>query len=424
MGAVVAVNLPPSGLEAGRPSEAGYVSVSQTAKDGDRQQTAEKGTLFTKFLAQKLERMKKESGTDSDQTDGMAEEDGAVCDAAVISGLMAQLFAMQPSGLENLPTEECLGDLTIISAAVHLTGEGSVVFQPEGELSETVVAGVHGAKDEPEGQTAPEGAESADAVSGLLQAGEQTVSISAASVGRQDGKSDAIRPAADGDGGQEKEAISQKEITENIVKALKSSGGENEETEQSFQELLSGEKTPPSEKKTEKTPADVGLFPESKFTGDVGNTEKVQAVEKAIDRFLSDFKGAAADNSEIQIVLEPKSLGTLTIAVSRTDSGVTAKIRSDDREICAAISDQLQKLISSMESKGISVQDVDVVFSGANQNPAFSQNNPSGGYYYQPQGETAQTGKGTEISGGTGLLDLPRDIPAGDGTSGLLEYRV
>ena len=52
-------------------------------------------------------------------------------------------------------------------------------------------------------------------------------------------------------------------------------------------------------------------------------------------------------------------------------NGIVAKIKSDDREICAIISDQIQKLVQSMENKGITVENVDVLFEQAGRDMGF-----------------------------------------------------
>jgi flagellar hook-length control protein FliK len=93
--------------------------------------------------------------------------------------------------------------------------------------------------------------------------------------------------------------------------------------------------------------------------------ETAAAVEKALNRFSEDLRSLRGGTHEIRIVLEPESLGVLTISVVKTETGVSAKIKSEDKEVVAAISNQLQKLFSTMESKGIHLDDVDVVHSQA-----------------------------------------------------------
>lgn len=99
--------------------------------------------------------------------------------------------------------------------------------------------------------------------------------------------------------------------------------------------------------------------------------EKTAAVEKALNRLADDLRSVKSGRQEIKIVLEPESLGVLTISVLKTENGISAKIRSEDKEVAAAITDQLQKLISSMQNKGINIKEVDVAYSQTEQNMSF-----------------------------------------------------
>lgn len=101
--------------------------------------------------------------------------------------------------------------------------------------------------------------------------------------------------------------------------------------------------------------------------------EKTASIERALNSFTNDLRSLRSGNQEIRIVLEPESLGVLIISVLKTDSGISAKIKSEDKEVVAIISDQLQKLVSSMQNKGIKVNDVDVVYSQTEQNTNFTQ---------------------------------------------------
>jgi flagellar hook-length control protein FliK len=151
---------------------------------------------------------------------------------------------------------------------------------------------------------------------------------------------------------------------------------------------------------------------------------KSAAVEKALDHFLNDFKGVEASSSKIQIVLEPESLGTLTISVSRTENGIPAKIQSEDRKVCAIVSDQIQKLVESMENKGITVEQVDVVFGQTGQDLSFAQND-FGNRQQNSSGYTANAKEETEVSGSSGFFDLWQAPPGGgEEGSGTVEYRV
>jgi flagellar hook-length control protein FliK len=112
---------------------------------------------------------------------------------------------------------------------------------------------------------------------------------------------------------------------------------------------------------------------------DISAAEKTAAVEKALNRFAEDLRSFRGGAQELKIVLEPESLGVLTISVTKTETGISAKIKSEDRDVVAAISDHLQKLISTIESRGIRLDDVDVVYSQAEQSGGFGQHGFSRG---------------------------------------------
>lgn len=117
--------------------------------------------------------------------------------------------------------------------------------------------------------------------------------------------------------------------------------------------------------------------------------DKNTAVERAFSDFSLDLKTLRTGEQELKIVLEPESYGEISITVKKCDEGINAKIKSVDREVCAAISNHVQKLISAIESKGVTVSQVDVIFSQAEGGMDFSQSfsSDSGaqqrGYSYQ-----------------------------------------
>jgi hypothetical protein len=109
------------------------------------------------------------------------------------------------------------------------------------------------------------------------------------------------------------------------------------------------------------------------------SADRSAAVEKALNRFAEDLRSLRGGAHELKIVLEPESLGVLTISVTKTETGISAKIKSEDKAVAAAISDHLQKLISTIESKGIRVDDVDVAYSQTDQSTGFGQRDFSRG---------------------------------------------
>lgn len=158
--------------------------------------------------------------------------------------------------------------------------------------------------------------------------------------------------------------------------------------------------------------------------------DKAGAVEKAVNQIVSDMGSVKAGSSEIQIVLEPKELGMMTIVVSRTETGISAKIKSDDKEICALMTGHIQKLVQAIEDKGIKIENVEVIFKqtqqqAGQQDMGFAQNSPRGGRqdrppaYYTPE---------EKKPGSSDLLRLSELLWGGldkaDETGNSVEYRV
>lgn len=91
--------------------------------------------------------------------------------------------------------------------------------------------------------------------------------------------------------------------------------------------------------------------------------EVSQAIDKAIDRFETDFQGLRAETTSIQIELEPRELGALTITLVSGTNGVSAKIKTDNADVANLIGDQIHRMAQSLEAKGVRVENVEVVFS-------------------------------------------------------------
>lgn len=106
--------------------------------------------------------------------------------------------------------------------------------------------------------------------------------------------------------------------------------------------------------------------------------EAALAVERAVNQFLEDFRGAQTAPREIRIVLEPESLGTLTISVTSTADGITAKIRTERKEVFEQMTGRIQSLISALESKGMTIKNVDVTYAGE-QEPSYDQQDSGAG---------------------------------------------
>jgi flagellar hook-length control protein FliK len=158
-------------------------------------------------------------------------------------------------------------------------------------------------------------------------------------------------------------------------------------------------------------------------TADISAGEKAAAAERALSSFAEDMRSFRGGSREIRIVLEPESLGVLTISVLKTENGISAKIKSEDKEVAAIISEQVHRLISSMESKGITVNDVDVAYSQPEQSTGFTQQGFSQARDESSKGHAAPGGKnpGEEATN----TEIWQTLYGGEaGSDATVEYRV
>lgn len=412
MRAVAGVNLQLPGQAAEHISEAGAASQSQTEKTG--LQKSGKKTLFAELFALGTAMTGTAGGGTADaeaacEAGDPEEKDGSL-DVSAVGMLVAQLLTVPAAGAESVPAAGSPGELTAAAAVSQL--EQAAVTAPRDAGEQTEEMDAQSAAAPVVLQDTAEPVELSNAV--VFGTIPETIPSPA-----QDGR---FRPeqTVPQNEGQMETTLQQGNVTEKIVNALRSMGGDDD-AGQSSETLLSEEKPHVSGDPKPEFVAS-GTLPADVPAKADGLTEKSRAVEKALDRFLNDFRGAEADGSEIKLVLEPESLGELTILVSRTENGISAKIKSEDREVCAAISAHLQKLIQAMESKGVMVENLDVVYGQTEQNAGFAQNSFRGGEESAPGGASGQKEK-TEDLNDADFLTL-RQMPVGAESSATVEYRV
>ncbi|MGI5935665.1 MAG: flagellar hook-length control protein FliK [Oscillospiraceae bacterium] len=227
---------------------------------------------------------------------------------------------------------------------------------------------------------------------------------------------------ASGNPVQESQKAAPGDVAEKVTSLLRSMSDESSK-EEPFNRLLSREKEPPYNEAAENQGIS-GMQPQLNHVSERGAAaaEKSVAVERALNSFLEDLRSTESGGREIRIVLEPESLGELRISVTSTEKGIVAKIKSEDREICAIISDQIQKLVQSMENKGITVENVDVLFeqAGRDMNSGKSlggdaERHPNRGYKDENNIDSVD---GQGIYAWKGILDAAAE------DDGALEYRV
>ena len=162
----------------------------------------------------------------------------------------------------------------------------------------------------------------------------------------------------------------------------------------------------------------------SKTNRETELTQLREAVSRAMDQFETDFQSIKADGSTVRIALEPKELGSISITLSTGLNGVTAKIQTDNKDAASLISNQVQRMIQAMETKGVRVDSVEIA---CNQ---FSQQNFSGGAdQYQGQTPTfvpmriAAQQESSPATGGYDNSTAEQYTPA-DGVGQRVEYRI
>lgn len=150
------------------------------------------------------------------------------------------------------------------------------------------------------------------------------------------------------------------------------------------------------------------------------------AVNRALDRFDQDFQAVSADSRNIEISLHPKELGTVSISLAAGAGGVTAKIQTSSAEAASLLSAQVQRMINSMEAKGVRVQNVEVVLT---QTPQQNAGNGGGSAAQQYQDQTPRiyAAQGAAAEKSSALTDYERitqtcTLPMEDGQR--VEYRV
>jgi len=420
-------------------AEAGFASLNQAAKIGLQPQPITGESLFTKILTQ-AQKEKADTDIKADAISAckaeVSEDEMGSDHGAIISGLMARMFVMQATGLGDVSTTQTCArpEETMAVSIAPKSGEVCGSVFPAPQSTDDPVAAYAAAQSTDTPAAAYAAAQSTDAPEAVIAApqseGASTAAIlvpQAAQAPRPilDGKDKLLKQVPTKGGGQVDAAVVGNNMTEKIVKALKSMGGDSEAGD-SFGAFISDKKRPASVE-TGKPDFIVGSQSYGGIAADgEPPIDKGAAVEKAINQFISDFRSAEAGSTEIQIVLEPESLGTLTITVSRTENGISAKIKSDDREVCSIITDQIQKLIHSMENKGITVEDVEVVFDQMGQNQNFTQNSNSGGRDGSASGYAVRAEEKIEGSEDTARMDAWQGI-LGNGANeinGTVEYRV
>ncbi len=381
---------------------------------GDRTQTID--TLFTEIMQQvkadgvslvvSVNEAQAALITDDTKTTG---EEASVDVCSILAQMMMMNTAVVTDGTKNPDEKTANGILSVISGIPgtaddsNLNGldhASSVILQNDGRAAEVLraLADARGAADAGGQPTGYASAAQIDtALAGITEALKNELTQSAAAADAQPARaaenpaissfvSENLSAVSDKNGAnatsQREEMMSgasvnltDKQAAVRFAADSSRAGSDNagaNSDENSFSGLISRDEKSSNEAGT----AESGANQVQRGTAVQGETmaEKTSAIERALNKFTDDLRSLRSGNQEIKIILEPESLGVLIISVIKNESGISAKIKSEDKEIVALISEHLQKLVSSMQSKGIKVNDLDVVYSQTEQNTSFTQN--------------------------------------------------
>jgi len=118
-------------------------------------------------------------------------------------------------------------------------------------------------------------------------------------------------------------------------------------------------------------------------------------VENLFEEMISRVEMLQNDTkSAMTIQLNPEFLGKVALEVSIDAAGLHVKINAEDSGVRSMLDGQMTALIESLESKGIAVAEVDVVYSAINHGmlgeSGQSQQGESSGQHKQKARETNQ----------------------------------
>lgn len=93
--------------------------------------------------------------------------------------------------------------------------------------------------------------------------------------------------------------------------------------------------------------------------------KEAHSVEKLFDVMVEKIEFLRTDGSDkMEVRLKPEHLGKVIVELSSGDEGLKVKIRADDPEVKSLIGGQIDRLLESLNEKGIKVAEVNVVYTG------------------------------------------------------------
>lgn len=139
---------------------------------------------------------------------------------------------------------------------------------------------------------------------------------------------------------------------------------------------------------------------------------EVQPVREAfIGRIVEQVQSAvSADRSELFIQLRPEHLGGLSIALTMTDKGLTAKLATSSHEVQSMLNSEMASLQAALREKGVNVVQMEVVYDqmGNMAGRDFAQS--GGGGRWSGQGQNG--GRGNSAAATIDIMELAAEYSA------------
>ncbi len=215
-------------------------------------------------------------------------------------------------------------------------------------------------------------------------------------------------------------------ITQTVAQAAQSAAGQGKS-----EQGEGGQSTPlPKERISEADAMHQPLTPFVHIPGEpsvaeLETMEKTQAVHTALDRLTEDLQQLRATPTELQLTLEPQRLGTLTISLTMTERGLSAHIKTADREISELIGAQLGTLTDGLRDKGVTLDHVEVSYESlAQQNGQSGKGQSFQGGRQQQEQSTFDRLQHQERFSVNPERPVFADAAAGWSQQGAVEYRV
>lgn len=170
---------------------------------------------------------------------------------------------------------------------------------------------------------------------------------------------------------------------------------------------------------TEREPVMTFVSPERASVS--GDTVQ-KAVETAVTQLTEDLVSyEPKGHGQLELQLEPESLGKLTVRLAMGEHGLTAQIRTADPEVRGVLAGQIQQLVDALQDRGVSVNQVDVLYTGMGQQDMSGRQ--SGGEESRRNGSSRRIRAAGEEEPAAAAVSF--GVLAGnDGENSSVEYRA